>query len=235
MVQEMKGTTMKAGYLLCMAGAILAAPMAAHAGAPDGKLQVKVLATGVLPSGAIDSVLVDKIGVPAGTQASANDNWVPTIAVEYFFSPNISVETICCLTSHHVDGAGAISTVKNLVDDVLILPATATLKAHATGLGALKPYVGAGPAYFIVLDSKVGAGGKALGAATAKVNSKIGFALQAGVDIAVNDKGLGVTLDAKRYFVRPVANFYTSAGVQALSTRHKLDPWVISAGLAYRF
>lgn len=226
---------MKAHLLTCLAAVSLAMPVTAHAEGTEGKVQVKLLATGVLPDGGIDTVLVDKIGVPAGTETKANDNWVPTVAVEYFFSPNISVETICCLTSHHVDGAGAIGTIKNLVDDVLILPATVTLKAHATGLGPIKPYVGAGPAYFIMLDSKIGAGGKALGAATAKVNSKVGFALQAGVDIAVNDKGLSLALDAKRYVVRPTASFYTSAGVEALSTRHKLDPWVVSAGLAYRF
>ena len=86
-----------------------------------------------------------------------------------------------------------------------------------------------------MLDYKAGPGAIAAGAARAKVNHKFGAALQAGVDIAVNDQGLGFTLDAKRYFIRPVANFYTAAGVDALSTRHKLDPWVLSAGVSYRF
>ncbi|HZV58125.1 MAG TPA: OmpW family outer membrane protein [Sphingobium sp.] len=227
---------MKTHLLSCLAGvAALTMPVAAHAGASDGKVQVKLMMSGVLPDGKIDAVRTDLIGVPAGTQTKANDNWVPTAAIEYFVSPNISIETICCLTAHHVDGAGAIGAISNLVDNVLILPATVTLKAHATGLGALKPYVGVGPSYFLILDSKVGAGGKTLGAASAKVNSKLGFALQAGVDVALNDRGLGLSLDAKRYFVRPVASFYTAAGVEALSTRHKLDPWVVSAGLAYRF
>jgi outer membrane protein len=27
---------------------------------------------------------------------------VPTIALEYFFTKNVSVETICCVTGHHV-------------------------------------------------------------------------------------------------------------------------------------
>ncbi len=227
---------MKARLLTCLAGAAaLMTPMAAQAGSPEGKVQIKVLATGVLPDGKIDTVRTDLIGVPAGMQTKANDNWVPTLAVEYFFAPSLSVETICCFTAHHVDGAGAIGTVKNLIDNVMILPATVTLKAHATGLGAFKPYVGAGPAYFVILDSKIGPGGTALGAASAKVHSKVGFALQAGADIAVNDQGLGISLDVKRYFVRPVASFYTGTGVEALSTRHRLDPWVVSAGVAYRF
>lgn len=226
---------MKARLLSCLAGAIaVASPIAAHAGSPDGKVQIKILATGVLPDGKISTVKTDNIGVPAGTQTKASDNWVPTAAIEYFFTPNISAETICCFTSHHVDGDGAIAGVNHLIDNIMILPATVTLKAHATGLGPIKPYVGAGPAYFIILDSHIGPGGLALGATSAKLKSKVGFALQGGVDIAVNDSGLGLSLDAKRYFIRPVATFSDASGV-LLSTRHKLDPWVLSAGIAYRF
>jgi outer membrane protein len=215
---------MKAQTISCAAAALaLMLPMAAHAGAPDGKLQVKLLGTAVLPEGGIDKV-------------KASDNFVPTVAIEYFMTPNISVETICCTTAHHVDGAGAIAAVSHLVDDVLIVPATLTLKYHLTGLGAVKPYLGAGPSYFLVLDSKVGAGGKAaLGAASADVKSKVGFALQVGADIPIGDKGFGLTLDAKRYFVKPIASFRNAAGTEILRTRHNLDPWVLSAGLAYRF
>lgn len=228
---------MKAQTISCAAAALaLMLPMAAHAGAPDGKLQVKLLGTAVLPEGGIDKVEATTLALPAGTNTKASDNFVPTVAVEYFMTPNISVETICCTTAHHVDGAGAIAAVSHLVDDVLIVPATLTLKYHLTGLGAVKPYLGAGPSYFLVLDSKVGAGGKAaLGAASADVKSKVGFALQVGADIPIGDKGFGLTLDAKRYFVKPIASFRNAAGTEILRTRHNLDPWVLSAGLAYRF
>jgi outer membrane protein len=227
---------MKSRLISCLAAATaLAMPMAAHAGTPDGKIQVKLLATGVLPDGKIDTVVSNALGANASTQTAASDNWVPTAAIEYFLSPSISVETICCFTSHHVDGtAGSVAGRNRLIDNILILPATVTLKAHATGLGPIKPYVGAGPSYFVILDSKVGAGGTAIGATSAKVRSKVGFALQAGVDIAVNDKGLGISLDAKRYFMKPLASFYVG-NTEVLRTRHALDPWVISAGLAYRF
>jgi outer membrane protein len=230
---------MKARFLSCVAGAAaiaaaLAMPSAAQAGSTDGKWQVKVFVTGVLADGKIDEVRTAAITLPANTQTDANDNYVPTVAIEYFFSPNISLETICCSTAHHVDGAGGAAGVDDLIDNILVVPATFTLKAHATGLGAIKPYVGAGPSYFLVLDSDIGAGGKALGATSAELKSKFGFALQAGVDVALNDKGLSLSLDAKRYFIRPIANF-SANGVTALETRHKLDPWLLSAGFGYRF
>lgn len=228
---------MKARFLTCAAGALaLVMPMAAQAGTPDGKLQVKVLGTAVLPNGEIDEIRSASVALPAGTDTKASDNYVPTVAIEYFVTPSISVETICCTTAHHVDGSGAIAGVDKLLDDILIVPATFTLKYHLTGLGAVKPYIGAGPSYFLVLDSKVGSGGvAALGADSGKLKSKFGAAVQAGVDIALGDQGFGLTVDAKRYFMKPIAAFYNASGATILETRHKLDPWVVSAGISYRF
>lgn len=222
-------------FATAIAALALLIPATAEAGSPEGTVQIKLLATGVLPDGKIKSVESNALGANGATQTAASDNWVPTAALEYFLSPNISVETICCFTSHHVDGtAGSVAGRNKLIDNIVILPATLTLKAHLTDMGPFKPYVGAGPSYFIILDSKVGAGGTAIGATSAKVRSKVGFALQAGLDIAVNDKGLGISIDAKRYFMKPLASFYVG-NTEVLRTRHDLDPWVVSAGLAYRF
>lgn len=222
---------------LTIAAALTAATMLAtpaHAGNPEGKLQVKLLATGVLPDGKIDSVNKDLIGLPAGSQSTANDNVVPTLAVEYFATPNVSIETICCFTQHHVSGAGALAGA-DLAQHVLILPATVTLKYHfGTGKG-IKPYIGAGPSVFFYFDEKPGATAKALGAASLKMDNRLGVAVQAGVDIPLGESGLGLSLDAKRYFMKAKTHFYTAGGVEALSTTHKLDPWVISGGVFARF
>ena len=53
-------------------------------------------------------------------------------------------------------------------------------------------------------------------------------------DKGPNDKGLGISLDAKKYFMDTTARFYVG-GTEVLATKHSLDPWVVSAGLAYRF
>ncbi len=222
--------------LLCLAGAAaIAVPTTAQAGSNEGKWQVKLLGTAVLPDGKITRLELDNTGLPlpAGTQAKANDNVVPTLAVEYFFSPNISVETICCLTQHDVDGAGALAGTE-LVSNVKILPATVTLKAHMP-LGAIKPYIGAGPTYFIFINEKSGATTKTLGLPRQQLDDKVGVAVQAGVDVPLGTSGLGLSLDAKRYFLRPRAHWYDATGAETIRTRHKLDPWVLSAGVAYRF
>jgi outer membrane protein len=100
----------------------------------------------------------------------------------------------------------------------------------------IKPYVGAGPAYFIFFDEKPGAAARSLlGATKLAFNDKLGVAVQAGVDVALGNSGFGLSLDAKRYWVRPTAHWSNASGAEVLATRHKLDPWVLSAGVAYRF
>lgn len=114
-----------AAIAAAFASTAFAAP--AHAGSTEGKWQIKVLGSAVLPDGKISRVEKDLIGLPAGSQTKASDNGVPTLAVEYFFNKNISAETICCTSAHHVTGAGALAGAA-IVDHAILIPATLTLK-----------------------------------------------------------------------------------------------------------
>ncbi len=216
--------------LIALAAA-LAVP--GQAAAKQGDVQFKLLGTLVAPDGKIKDVELDAIGLPAGSQAKANDNVVPTVAVEYYLTDALSIETIAGVTQHDVDGRGALAGAE-LVSDAKIVPATLTLKYHFGKEGGIQPYVGAGPSYFIFIDEKPGATTRTLGATRQKMNDTFGVALQAGVDVPVNDKGLSVTFDAKRYFLRPTARWF-AGNTEVLRTRHRLDPWVISAGVGFRF
>jgi outer membrane protein len=220
----------------CAAASAFSAPAMAADG-DEGRLQVKVLATGVLPNGKIDKIksvlpsVATALGANPGTRA--NDNIVPTLAIEYYATPNVSVETICCFTSHHVTGTGSVAGA-NLVKHVMILPATVTVKYHLDA-GPIRPYVGAGPALFLVFDEKPGSTARALGVTSVKMSNSLGLALQGGVDVPLDPaNSMGVTLDAKRYFMKPTAKFYAGSTL-ALETRHKLDPWVVSGGVYFRF
>ena len=213
-------------------GAMVAAATPAVAQEDQGKWQVKLLATGVLPDGEIDKVNLDLVGLPGNTQTQANDNYVPTAAIEYFFTPNVSLETICCLTQHDVDGTTGIPGAE-LVSNAKLVPATFTLKYHLNA-GGISPYVGAGPAYFLWLDADPGAAAIAAGADGFDMTDELGLALQAGIDIPVGEGGMAVSLDAKRYFVGTTARWY-AGGAKVIETEHNLDPWVLSAGVAFRF
>jgi len=211
-------------------GAMLAA--AAPAQAEEGKWQVKLLGTAVLPDGKITDVNKDLVGLPANLQTEANDNYVPTVAIEYFFTPNISVETICCVTQHDVDGTTGLPGAE-LVSNAKIIPATLTLKYHIDA-GGVRPYIGAGPTYFLFFSDKPGAAAVGAGANGFKLDDQLGLALQAGVDIPLGGDGFALSLDAKRYFLETSAHWYAGA-TEVIATEHKLDPWVLSAGVGYRF
>lgn len=202
-----------------------------------GDIQIKVLATAVLPDGKITAINVNLPGLPATTNTRANDNVTPTIAIEYFVTNNVSIETIAGITQHDVDATAGLPVGAELVSNAKLIPATVTAKYHfdlGNKLGAVKPYVGAGAAYFLWVADDPGAATLPLGVTETNLSNEFGAVLQAGIDVPVNNTGLGISVDVKRYFIDTTARWYVG-NTLAIETEHKLDPWVISAGLAYRF
>lgn len=213
--------------------ALLATPAMAQDADRAGDVQVKLLGTYVAPDGKITDINVNLPGLPATTQTKANDNVTPTIAIEYFVTNNVSIETIAGMTQHDVDATAGLPAGAELVSDAKLIPATVTAKYHFD-LGGLKPYVGAGPAYFLWVADDPGAATVPLGVTKTTLSNELGLALQAGFDLPINDKGLGLSVDVKRYFIDTTAQWFVG-NTLAIETEHKLDPWVISAGVAYRF
>ena len=218
-----------------VAAVLMAGPVLAQERTQDraGQVQVKLVGTAVLPDGKIDNVTIDRVGLPATLQTRADDNITPTIAIEYFITNAISVETIAGMTQHDVDASAGLQAGAELVADGKLIPATITAKYHFD-LGGVKPYIGAGPSYFLWVSQDPGAAVRPLGVTSTKLSNELGLALQAGVDVPLNDKGLALTLDAKRYFIGTTASWFV-VNTKVIETEHKLDPWVLSAGLAYRF
>ena len=198
-----------------------------------GDIQFKVLGTAVLPDGAITDINVNLPGLPATTNTKANDNITPTIAIEYFVTNAISIETIAGMTQHDVDATAGLPVGAELVSDAKLIPATVTAKYHFD-LGGVKPYLGAGPAYFLWVGDDPGAATLPLGVTETNLSNEFGVALQAGFDVPLNDNGFGFSVDVKRYFIDTTARWFVG-NTLAIETEHKLDPWVISAGVAYRF
>lgn len=225
----MRKLTAVAGLALAMSALTASAAAAAESKA----FQLKLMATSVDVDGAITRVGRDEIRLPANADTRVSDSWVPTVAAEYFITPRVSVETICCVTQHDVEGAGSLNGAA-LIDDVEVIPATITLKYHFPLRGGVSPYVGVGPAYFIMFGEGVGASARALGATDVELSDELGVALQAGVDIPLPNRSVAVSLDVKRHFVDTTARF--KAGDRTvLESEHQLDPWVVSAGLSWRF
>jgi outer membrane protein len=215
--------------------ALAATPAMAQDGESDraGEIQIKLLGTYVAPDGKITDINVNVPGLPATLQTKANDNVTPTVAIEWFVTDNISIETIAGMTQHDVDTVAGLPAGAELVSDAKLIPATLTAKYHFD-LGGVKPYVGAGPALFLWVDDKPGAATLPLGVTETNLSNELGLALQAGIDVPLGDQGFGFSLDVKRYFIDTTARWYVG-NTLAIETEHKLDPWVISAGVSYRF
>ena len=206
-----------------------------------GHFNIKLLGTAVLPLGHLvknNPVLNDTanlVGSGAITSVAASDNYVPTVAIEYFVNKNISIETICCMTGHHVSATGGTLAGKELIHNIQIIPATFTLKWHFTGLSRkFVPYIGAGPSVFLIVADRPSDFVKANTPVTrTKLTTEPTVAIQAGIDAPINQHW-SISIDAKKYFDKTTAHFWAGS-TQVEAVRVNLMPFVVSAGIGYRF
>jgi len=232
-----------ARFLLATAAATAFAGVAhaddtAAAWGQAGSFQVKLLATAVLPAGHVSSIPNDTAKLVSGglvTGTSANNNYVPTIAAEYFVTKNISIETIAGVTAHHVSATSGALAGNRLVTNIQIVPATFTAKYHFTGIiPGVVPYIGAGPSVFLILADRPSDFVLANTAITrTKLTTEPNVAVQAGFDAPIT-RNISFTFDAKKYFNKTTAHFWAGS-TQVEAVRVNLIPWVISTGVAYRF
>ncbi len=205
------------------ADAVTAAPEAPQAEAPAAlsPWQFRLRALGVVTN---DSGSVDQI---PGSDLSYSDTIVPELDITYYFTDNLAAELILGTTKANVNGEGAIGGLGK-IGEVWVLPPTLTLQYHFTNFGAFKPYVGAGVNYTIFYNQD---GNGAL--RDLDVENSFGAALQVGFDYMI-DQHWGVNFDVKKLFLKPDFEATLADGT-AISGEAKLDPWLIGAGVTYRF
>ncbi|MER8760117.1 OmpW family protein [Mesorhizobium sp. M0976] len=181
--------------------------------------QVRLRALGVITE---DSGYVNTV---PGSGLSYSDTVVPELDISYFFTDNIAAELILGTTYANIEGQGAIGALGN-IGKVWLLPPTLTLQYHFTDFGEFKPYVGAGVNYTIFYNQDAGS------ADALKVKNTFGTALQVGFDYMV-DQHWGVNFDVKKLFLKP--DFDVTVDGAKLTGKADLDPWLIGAGVTYRF
>jgi outer membrane protein len=196
------------------------APVAADDIAAQSPWQIRVRALGVVThdSGSIDQA--------AGIGLDYSDTVVPEVDISYFFTDNIALELILGTTNAKIktDGLGDIDVGK-----AWLLPPTLTLQYHFTNFGAFKPYVGAGVNYSLFYNQSEKDGFKNL-----DVKNDFGVALQAGFDYML-DQHWGLNFDVKKIFLDTDWKVDNSPLGVPLSGKAKIDPWLIGAGVTYRF
>jgi len=166
----------------------------------------------------IDTANQDSIAI---TDISVSNKTIPEVDITYFLSPNLAAELILTYPQKHnvsssVHG-GQIGTLKQL-------PPTLSLQYHFTdlGLGAFKPYVGAGLNYTRFSSVNLPTG-------FSIDKNSFGLSLQAGVDYMI-DKNWSVNLDIKKVTMRTELSL-NGAGLGTI----KVDPLLVGVGVGYKF
>jgi outer membrane protein len=211
---------------LAVAAAAAALAFAGAAQAEDfqpkakGMTVLDVRVTDVAPSGT--DPIYTTAAAATGLRAKVKYDVMPTIGLSYFVSDNLALDLTLGTTKHKINAKGPGVDVR--VKDTWVLPPTLTLQYHFAPTSRISPYVGAGVNYMLFYS------GSDKNGFHLKVDDGFGAALQAGVDIATKGRWTA-NLDAKKIFFKTDAKD-AAAGIK---TRVTLDPWVLSAGVGYRF
>lgn len=166
-------------------------------------------------------------GVVPGGNATADDNLTLSFDVGYQFNDRFSVMLTGGIPpTADLHGQGSLYGAGYLGSATYAPSVLAGQYWFETGNPKFRPYIGVGVNYTIILDTDDGAIGGL------KVDNAWAPVLQAGVESAINDK-LGVYFDVKKLWLDTKA-IGTVGGVAA-SADVTLDPWLIGAGISYRF
>jgi outer membrane protein len=158
-----------------------------------------------------------------GLGLSVNDKTFPEIDFSYFVTPQLAVELVLTYPQKH-----DIRSNGTRIGELKHLPPTLLAQYHFTGLGAFKPYVGAGINYTRL------SGVSFTPAVVAALNpslekNSVGFALQVGADVEIV-KNVYLNLDIKKVQI----GFDVKSGATKVG-EFKVDPLLVGVGVGYRF
>ena len=203
-----------------VAAALAAAPLsgAARAGDNKGNVLVKVYAGAIITDNDWSGPLDGKV--------NASDEFIPTMTITAFVTDNIALEMLCCFSKHSFNsrlGGGKLA-------DTWIFPPTISLQYHQQ-IGAFKPYVGVGVGYIHFFSETGFSDLNGDGAPDGyNLSDTWALALGGGLDVALGG-GWQLSVDFKK-FLGVDADLAING--QHVDQAH-LDPWLISAGVGYRF
>lgn len=210
-------TFYKLSAILLGSACVLMSSMAIAGGQDGHSWLVRGRALAVVPD---ESANISAIG----GDVSISTTIVPEVDISYFFNRHIAAELILATTPHSVT---AKNTSLGSIDlgDVTLLPPTLTLQYHFYPTEKIKPYVGAGVNYTYFYDAEHGSAINNI-----SYDDSIGGALQAGVDYMLDDHWL-LNFDVKKIWISPDVSINSGA----IRANVDINPWVIGAGVGYRF
>jgi len=217
----MRAKTIWISAVALVMGVMAAVP--AQAGDSNGNFQAKLGVTGIIFDDNTKSTSPAGLGT-----AEVNDTVIPTLALTYYLTNNWSVELFCCFAQVNVDGkSGTLGSLGKLAS-TWVFPPILTAQYHFDGMGAFKPYVGAGVQWIHYFDEKSNLAGSSV-----DFDDSWGFVLQGGIDYDLG-QGWSLGVDVKKAWLDTKLT-YGGGGFDGVSAKHDLDPLYVTANLGYRF
>lgn len=195
----------------------------------QGDWLVRGRVIGLVPTSDSDGISPD---LTTGSVA-AQPAYVPELDFTYMATENVGLELILATSKHDIDGKGAIAGLGK-AGETWLLPPTLLVQWHFMPKEKIRPYIGAGVNYTITYGENATASlENALGGPTdVKLSNSFGWAVQAGVDIDINENWF-MNVDVKYVDINVDADFVT--GSTTRSTNVGIDPIVLGFGIGYRF
>ena len=231
--------------------AVAAALVPSLAMAEAGDIVVRLRATHVNPSessklgektaDAYGSTIPGLLYGDANANLKVDSNTIPELDISYYFTKNIAAELILALGTKHDVSTSSKGTLLNSkkLGEVNLLPPTLTLQWHFNPDQMIDPYLGAGVSYVRALEDGLTANSTS-GPLPIRIDkNNWGVALQAGLDVNLENKWL-VNFDVKKIFVDTDVKINTGGAYGLPSGYRKIDnldidPWVISVGFGKKF
>lgn len=157
-------------------------------------------------------------GVGASDRIGVNNKWIPELDVTYFFTPHLAAELVLTIPQKHdvhLDG--------NRIGSFKHLPPTLLVQYHLLPHATFRPYVGAGLNFTRIWGADIAGNTLSLD------RWSIAPALQIGMDYR---------LTRNWYLNADIKKVWLSTDVKAAGAKVsevKLDPWLFSVGVGYRF
>jgi len=231
------------GLRLAITTALLAGSL--NAAAEAGDILVRLRGIVVAPDDSSTNITVAGVGVDAPSGVGVNNAVTPEADITYMITRNIGVEAIAGTAHHTVNIHSAPPSVLNTLGltgiDIFktwVLPPTVTVQYHFMPESKFRPYVGAGVNYTVFLaEDATSTLESAVGSVDVDMDNSWGWAAQAGFDYTIKDNWF-VNFDVKYISISSRATLNLKNPAAPTSRVHvdvDVDPWVIGAGIGYRF
>lgn len=225
----MKKTSLISSLLLASG---LLGPVTTAVAYEAGDWLVRGRVININPNDSSGSLFVN--GADTGSKGvTVDSDTVPELDITYMITRNWGVELILGYSEHTAKGEKSWAGLGDVVD-TKVLPPTLTLQYHFLPDANIRPYVGAGVNYTYFFDEDVSSSSLLNQAGNSvKLESSWGWAVQAGVDIAINQDWF-VNMDVKYLDIDTTARFkHTTVGKAKINV--DIDPVVWGIGIGRRF